>query len=117
MAALLLKTHALSHVEKPKPDAARAADAGRSTAFFRLFNRGFEWLSNFYGRATARLIAWTTIVLVIYAGLLVLTGNILVRTPTGLVPQLDRSYLIAAMQLPPARPSNAPTRLVSRPRT
>jgi hydrophobe/amphiphile efflux-1 (HAE1) family protein len=40
------------------------------------------------------------IMLVIYAGLLAVTQHLLVSTPTGLVPQLDRSYLIAAMQLP-----------------
>ena len=99
MAALLLKTHALSHVEKPKPTLIERI-AWPLNWFFRQFNRGFEWLANFYGRATARLIRVATIVLVVYAGLLVLTGYTLVKTPTGLVPQLDRSYLIAAMQLP-----------------
>ena len=99
MAALLLKTHALSHVEKPKPTLIERI-AWPLNWFFRQFNRGFEWLSNFYGRATARLIRVAAIVLVVYAGLLVLTGYTLVTTPTGLVPQLDRAYLIAAMQLP-----------------
>ena len=99
LAALLLKTHALSHVEKPKPTLMERI-AWPLNWFFRQFNRGFEWLANFYGRATARLIRVATIVLVVYAGLLVLTGYTLVKTPTGLVPQLDRSYLIAAMQLP-----------------
>src|SRR5262249_18405880 len=56
--------------------------------------------SDFYGRVTARMIRMAVVVLVIYAGLLVLTGNRLIATPTGLIPQLDRSYLIAAMQLP-----------------
>ena len=99
MAALLLKTHALSHVEKPKPTLLERL-AWPLNWFFRQFNRGFEALSNFYGRATARLIRMATIVLVVYGGLLVLAGNRLVETPTGLIPQLDRSYLIAAMQLP-----------------
>jgi hydrophobe/amphiphile efflux-1 (HAE1) family protein len=99
MAALLLKTHALSHVEKAKPG---LMDRLMSPVnwFFRHFNRGFEGLANFYGRATARLIRMSFIMLVIYAGLLALTQNRLASTPTGLVPQLDRSYLIAAMQLP-----------------
>ena len=99
MAALLLKTHAVSHVEKPKPTLLERL-AWPLNWFFRQFNRGFEALSNFYGRATARLIRMATIVLVVYGGLLVLAGNRLVATPTGLIPQLDRSYLIAAMQLP-----------------
>jgi hydrophobe/amphiphile efflux-1 (HAE1) family protein len=99
MAALLLKSHALSHVEKPKPGLLDRL-AWPVHWFFGLFNRGFEALSNFYGRMTARLIRMGVIMLVIYAGLLAVTQHLLVSTPTGLVPQLDRSYLIAAMQLP-----------------
>ncbi len=99
MAALLLKTHALSPVEKSKPGLLDRL-AWPMHWFFRHFNRGFEGLSNFYGRSTARLIRMSVIMLVIYAGLLALTQNRLASTPTGLVPQLDRSYLIAAMQLP-----------------
>jgi len=38
---------------------------------------------------------------VAYAGLILLAVNRLVATPTGLIPQLDRGYLIAAFQLPP----------------
>ena len=99
MAALLLKTHALSHVEKPKPGLMERL-AWPVRWFFDHFNRGFEALSNFYGRMTARVIRMGFVMLVIYAGLLALTQNRLASTPTGLVPQLDRSYLIAAMQLP-----------------
>ncbi|MFZ5784587.1 MAG: efflux RND transporter permease subunit [Pseudomonadota bacterium] len=99
MAALLLKTHALSHVEAPKPTLGDRL-MWPVQWFFRQFNRGFEWLSEMYGRATSRLIRMAVIVLVVYGGLLALTGYRLAVTPTGLVPQLDRSYLIAAMQLP-----------------
>ncbi|MCA0247500.1 MAG: efflux RND transporter permease subunit [Proteobacteria bacterium] len=99
MAAMLLKTHALSHVEKSNPSLMDRL-AWPMRWFFRLFNRGFDWLSNAYGRTTARLIRMGFIMLVIYAGLVGLTWNRLAVTPTGLVPQLDRSYLIAAMQLP-----------------
>src|SRR5436190_9085284 len=74
MAALLLKTHALSHIEKPKPTLYDRLVAPIN-GFFRLFNRGFEALSNFYGRAAARLIRMAVLVLVIYAGLLFLTVN------------------------------------------
>ena len=41
------------------------------------------------------------IVLVAYAGLIYLAYDRLAATPTGLIPQLDRGYLIAAFQLPP----------------
>ncbi len=100
LAALLLKTHALSHVESAKPTL-RDRLMSPVTWFFNRFNHGFEWLSNGYGKVTARAVRLVTLVLVVYAGLLFLTVNRLTSTPTGLIPQLDRSYLIAAMQLPP----------------
>jgi hydrophobe/amphiphile efflux-1 (HAE1) family protein len=111
MAALLLRTHALSHIEKPKPTLYDRVVAPINW-FFTQFNRGFEALSNFYGRATARLIRMVWIVLIVYAGLLFLTVNRLVETPTGLIPQLDRSYFIAAMQLPPGSTLERADRLV-----
>ena len=73
MAALLLKTHALSHVERPKPTLIERL-AWPLNWFFRQFNRASKALSNFYGRATARLIRMAAVVLVVYAGLLVLAG-------------------------------------------
>ncbi|MFI5000104.1 MAG: efflux RND transporter permease subunit [Reyranellales bacterium] len=99
MAALLLKTHALSPMEHATPTLNERLTAPINW-FFRHFNHGFEALANFYGRATARLIRMAMIVLVVYGGLLFLTANRLTSTPTGLIPQLDRSYFIAAMQLP-----------------
>ena len=39
--------------------------------------------------------------LLVYAGLLALTYERLMATPTGLIPQLDRGYFIAAFSLPP----------------
>jgi hydrophobe/amphiphile efflux-1 (HAE1) family protein len=111
MAALLLKSHALSHIEKPKPTLYDRLVAPINW-FFKHFNRGFEALSNFYGRAAARLIRMAVVVLVVYAGLLFLTVNRLTSTPTGLIPQLDRSYFIAAMQLPPGSTLERADRLV-----
>src|SRR5690242_6487120 len=91
LAALLLKTHALSHIEAPKPTL-RDRLMFPINWFFNGFNRGFEWLSAGYGRLTARTIRLTAVALVIYAGLLFLTYNRLDNTPTGLIPQLDRGY-------------------------
>jgi hydrophobe/amphiphile efflux-1 (HAE1) family protein len=69
--------------------------------FFHYFNAGFDWLSRSYGRLTSRLIRLAVILLIVYAGLIALTAQRLVQTPTGLVPQLDRGYFIAVIQLPP----------------
>ena len=111
LAALLLKTHALSPVEHTRPTLGERLTAPINW-FFRHFNHGFEGLANFYGRATAWLIRMGVIVLVVYGGLLFLTVNRLDSTPTGLIPQLDRSYFIAAMQLPPGSTLERADRLV-----
>ncbi|HWA46118.1 MAG TPA: multidrug efflux RND transporter permease subunit [Hypericibacter adhaerens] len=69
--------------------------------FFRLFNRGFDRVSLGYGGLARRLIRLAAVVLVIYGGLVVLTGFQFARTPTGFIPQLDQGYLIVVIQLPP----------------
>ena len=69
--------------------------------FFDAFNAGFDRLSTTYGAATARLVRLGAVMLAIYAILIFFAFDLLRRTPTGLIPQLDRGYLIAAFQLPP----------------
>jgi hydrophobe/amphiphile efflux-1 (HAE1) family protein len=69
--------------------------------FFAGFNWVFDRFSIGYGSLTARLIRIGFISLVVYAGLIYLAVDLMKKTPTGLIPQLDRGYLIAAFQLPP----------------
>ena len=76
---------------------ARRPSAGR----IRRFNRGFDWLSNGYGRLTRRLVRATVAVLVVYLGLVGLTGWQFSRTPTGYIPEQDQGILITLVQLPP----------------
>jgi hydrophobe/amphiphile efflux-1 (HAE1) family protein len=81
---------------------ARGFGLGRLlVAGFDGFNRGFEWLSNAYGRLTRRLVQVTAFVLVIYALLIGLAGVQFSRTPTGFIPEQDQGYLITVLQLPP----------------
>jgi multidrug efflux pump subunit AcrB len=49
----------------------------------------------------AKLIRLGAVVLIVYAALIYFAVDLLNRTPTGLIPQLDHGYLIAAFQLPP----------------
>jgi hydrophobe/amphiphile efflux-1 (HAE1) family protein len=97
LAAILLKPHA-------------ATNAPRSIGyyltwplqiFFKAFNWGFEKLGAGYGWLTSKLIRVGLIVLIAYAGLLFATKQKLDATPAGLIPQLDRAYLIVVFQLPP----------------
>jgi hydrophobe/amphiphile efflux-1 (HAE1) family protein len=70
-------------------------------AFFRGFNRAFEWLSSRYGGMTRRVVRVSLFMVVIYLGLIGLTVFEFMRAPTGFIPQQDQGYLINIIQLPP----------------
>jgi len=95
LAALLLKPHEPNHVDQ----GARWLRPLRVGA--DKFNKGFEWLSDRYGRFTARAVRMSLIMLVIYAGLLVLTGWRLTATKTGFIPEQDQGILLGVVQMPP----------------
>ena len=71
------------------------------TGAFGRFNRGFDWLSDSYGRLTARLVRGLAVMLVVYVGLIGLAGLEFAHTPTGFIPEQDQGYLISVVQLPP----------------
>ena len=68
--------------------------------FFRGFNRFFAWASHKYGTFVGHAIRSTGIALVIYAGLIALTGIGFSKVPSGFVPTQDKQYLVAFAQLP-----------------
>jgi len=68
--------------------------------FGQLFNHSFDRLSGGYSNVIHRLLKLTVIVLVVYAGLLALTGWRLGATPQGFIPAQDQSNLIIAATLP-----------------
>ena len=96
LCAILFKAHA--HDPAPRR---RSLLVRPVAAFFDGFNRGFEWLSDRFGRLTARLIRASALMLVAYAALIGLTGLQFSRAPTGFIPELDQGYLITVVQLPP----------------
>jgi hydrophobe/amphiphile efflux-1 (HAE1) family protein len=97
LAAILLKPH--------KPIEAGEEGGRRWTRPFRVagarFNQGFDWLSERYGTVTTKLVHRSTIMLIIYGGLLGLTAWRLTSTPTGFIPDQDQGFLIGVIQLPP----------------
>ena len=95
IAALLLKPHKPGEVDHG-PRWMRPARVGAAK-----FNRGFDWLSNRYGRLTAQLVRKTGLMLAIYAVFLGLTALELTTTPTGFIPEQDQGILIGVVQLPP----------------
>ncbi len=72
--------------------------AGR---FFDRFNTGFDRLSNLYGTGVGKIVRVSGVVLVVYAGLLLLTGVQFWRAPGGFIPAQDQGYFITIVQLPP----------------
>ncbi len=96
LAALLLKPHSA-----PKPIDSFPVWQRPIVKAGRTFNHGFESLSTRYGRFTATTVRRTSLLLIIYAVLIALTGWRLIGTPTGFIPQQDQGYLIGVIQLPP----------------
>jgi hydrophobe/amphiphile efflux-1 (HAE1) family protein len=110
MAALLLQPH-----EADAPPSRNRVMRFVTRAGER-FNNGFEWLAERYGRLTARLVRTGGIMLVIYAGLLAMTGWQLTSTPTGFIPEQDQGYLIGVVQLPPGASLDRTSALLGRAR-
>jgi multidrug efflux pump len=94
LAAVLLKEH-----HAPKDGLARAMDRLFGW-LFRPFNRAFAWTGDRYGAAVGGVLRKSAIALVLYAGLLGLTGYGFNKVPTGFVPTQDKQYLVAFAQLP-----------------
>jgi multidrug efflux pump len=70
--------------------------------FFWLFNKGFEAGTAAYAWVIGRFLRLTAVVLLVYAGLLVLTGWTFRQAATGFIPQQDQGRLIVNIQLPDA---------------
>ncbi len=68
--------------------------------FFRLFNSAFGAVTGLYTSLVGGLLRVCVIVLLVYAGLLVLTWWEFNRVPTGFVPEQDKGYLLLNVQLP-----------------
>jgi hydrophobe/amphiphile efflux-1 (HAE1) family protein len=64
------------------------------------FNQGFQRLSDAYGRLVRRLISLTPAMLGLYGVLIAATGYLLITTPKGFIPALDRGYIVVITQLP-----------------
>jgi multidrug efflux pump len=70
--------------------------------FFGAFNRAFDRATHAYGKTVGWCLRLSVIVLLVYVGLLGLTGFGLTRVPSGFVPNQDKGYLLANIQLPDA---------------
>jgi multidrug efflux pump len=69
---------------------------------FRPFNRTFERAADGYVGGVKKILRFSAVVLVLYAGLVALGVLGFAKTPTGFVPPQDKQYLVAFAQLPDA---------------
>jgi len=74
--------------------------------FGQFFNHSFDNVSDRYSRITHKLVHMAAIMLVLYVGLLALTGWRLAETPKGFIPPQDQGNLIVAASLPPGSSLN-----------
>ena len=61
---------------------------------------GYDGITAAYGWTVGKLLRISAIVLVVYGGLLVLTGWRVASAPTGFIPTQDQGYLVVNVQLP-----------------
>ena len=80
--------------------------------FFRRFNRSFARASDNYAGVVRRVMRRRGAALVVYAGLIGLTGLGFSKLPSGFVPAQDKSYLVAFAQLPDAATLDRTTAVV-----
>jgi multidrug efflux pump len=96
LCAVLLQDH-----QAPKDWFARVMEQGFGW-FFRPFNRVFAWSGNRYSAGVGAVLRKSVVALVVYGGLVLLTGWSFNKVPTGFVPTQDKQYLVAFAQLPDA---------------
>jgi hydrophobe/amphiphile efflux-1 (HAE1) family protein len=89
------------HGEQRRP-AAWNVIARAWEAFTGVFNRGFDWLSNFYADIAGFVIRHRVVMLLVYVGLIGGAGWLIATTPQGYIPAQDRGYVIVSAQLPGA---------------
>ncbi|WP_290568214.1 efflux RND transporter permease subunit [Leeuwenhoekiella sp. UBA6783] len=95
MAALLMK-HEVKDPNKKTPAVLKPfAMVGNG------FNRFMDKISTSYGKRVQKLIRTSIMVLVVYAGLIIITGFEFSRVPKGFIPAMDQQYFITLVQLPP----------------
>ncbi len=68
--------------------------------FFHPFNRVFAWAGIKYASGVGGVLRKSAIALILYGGLVLLTGWSFDKVPTGFVPTQDKQYLVAFAQLP-----------------
>lgn len=94
LCAVLLKGH-----DEPKDLFSRGMEKAFGW-FFNPFNRVFAWAGEKYSNGVGQVLRKSAIALIVYGGLVLLTGWSFDKIPSGFVPTQDKQYLVAFAQLP-----------------
>ncbi len=73
-------------------------ETGQHGRLYRLFESGFEWLVDLYGRGLAIVLRHQFITLMVMLGTIVLTGYLYVVIPKGFFPQQDTGMIIGVTE-------------------
>jgi multidrug efflux pump len=96
LSAILLKPHGV------KPDIFQRLLNFLFGWFFWGFNWVFKGANRIYAGVVRRTVRLAVIALMLYGGLLYLTGRLFQKVPDGFVPTQDKGYLVVFAQLPDA---------------
>ncbi len=69
-------------------------------SFFRGFHVAFQWMTEGYVRMVSGLLKVALLGLIFYGGMLYLTQQVFLSTPTGFIPAQDKGYLLVNLRLP-----------------
>lgn len=69
---------------------------------FRIFNRGFEWLTTRFTAIVGYFLRHVVVSLTIVVAMLAVTVLLFIRVPSSLLPNEDQGYNFLVMMLPPA---------------
>jgi multidrug efflux pump subunit AcrB len=81
---------------------------------FSAFNLFFYRMTVVYGRLVGGVLRLSAVVLMLYAGLLVLTYWQFIHAPSGFIPQQDKGYLLLNVQLPDSASVERTQRVMAR---
>ena len=70
------------------------------TGFFGVFNRFFSATTERYSHGVQRVLRKTLLVMLLFAGLVVVTAGLFSKLPTSFLPSEDQGYFISVVQLP-----------------
>lgn len=100
LVAMILTPALCATLLKPVAKGHAAADSGWFRWFFRWFNKWFDRGTGTYQGAVERIVARPKRHMLLYLGIVVVMGVLLVRMPTAFLPDEDQGYVLSQVIMP-----------------